>query len=87
MEAKQGGWVPCDPLAFAAALDSSVIVEAADVACKVETKNPDKRGQTSFEKVMAGEERSAAHSGHVLSKVSQINVEMFAAMIKAGTDD
>lgn len=87
MEAKQGGWVPCDPLAFAAALDSSVIVEAADVVCKVETRSPDKRGQTSFEKVMAGEERSPAHNGHMLSKVSQIDVDMFAAMITAGTDD
>lgn len=87
MEPKQGGWVPCDPLAFAAALDSSVVLEAADVVCKVETADPDKRGQTSFEKVVAEEERSAAHSGHTLSKVIKINVDMFAAMIKASTDD
>ena len=82
----QEGWVPCDPLAVAAALDSSVITGANDVLCKVEIKDPDKRGQTCFHK-LAEEPKILGLCGYMVSKVTQVDTDVFAAMMKVSTDD
>lgn len=79
-------WVPCDPLAVAAALDSSVITGATDVLCKVEIKDPDKRGQTYFHKT-AEELRTSEVCGYMVSRVTQVDTDVFSAMMKVSTDD
>lgn len=83
---QEQGWVPCDPLAVAAALDTSVITGATDVLCKVEIKDPDKRGQTYFHK-LAEELKTSELCGHMVSKVTQVDANVFSAMMKVGTDD
>ena len=83
---QEEGWVPCDPLAVAAALDSSVITGATDVLCKVETKNTDKRGQTDFHK-LAGELKTSELCGYMVSRVTQVDTDVFSAMMKASMDD
>lgn len=79
-------WVPCDPLAVAAALDNSVITGATDVLCKVEIKDPDKRGQTYFHKT-AEELKTSELCGYMVSRVTQVDTDVFSAMMKVSTDD
>jgi len=83
---QEEGWVPCDPLAVAAALDSSVITDATDVLCKVETKDTDKRGQTYFHK-LGGELKTSELCGYMVSRVTQVDADVFSAMMKASMDD
>ena len=86
-QAKEG-WVPCDPLAFAAALDSTMIIAADDVLCKVEITDLDKRGQTFFYTISPASKMSVRqhgqYTGSVL-RVSKVDVDKFAAMINAST--
>ena len=89
-ETKQEGWVPCDPLAFAAALDSCIVTAADDVLCKVEIADAKKRGQTLFENVSdQGIRNSEMHSEctGIVCKVSKVILDTFAALLDASTDD
>ena len=83
---QEDGWVPCDPLAVAAVLSSSVITGATDLLCKVEIKDPDKRGQTSFHR-LAEELKTSELCGYMVSRVTQVDTNVFAAMMKVSTDD
>lgn len=83
---QEEGWVPCDPLAVAAALDSSIITGAIDVLCRVEIKNPDKRGQTYFHN-LAEELKTSEFCGYMVSKVTKVDTNLFSAMMKVSTDD
>jgi len=83
---QEEGWVPCDPLAVAAALDSSVITGATDVLCKVETKDTDRRGQTYFHKI-AEEPKISELCGYMVSRVTQVDANVFSAMMETSMDD
>ena len=87
LEAYKSGkksWVPCDPLAFAAALDASIVSKTEDVWCSVETADASKRGQTYF--------RDQQHSdndhegGSKICRVHQVNVQQFADMLDLATN-
>ena len=79
--------MPCDPLAFAAALDNSVVLESEDVCCYVETADASKRGQTYF--ASHDPEKSGQPLGKSDGKVCRVktvDVSTFADMLDTATD-
>lgn len=77
-------------MAFAAALDASIVTAANDVQCKVETDHSSRRGQTSFDRLSAEGSgppvQQSTYTG-TICLVSKVNVDMVAAMLTASTDD
>ena len=43
-----GDWVICDPLTFIAALDPSVVTAGRRASCRIELREPERRGQSVF---------------------------------------
>lgn len=75
-------WVPCDPLAFAAALDASIVAKSEDVWCSVETADASKRGQTYF----GNQQHSNTKEGSKICRVHQVNIQQFADMLDLATN-
>lgn len=76
--------MPCDPLAFAAAIDSSIILAAYNIQCRVETQVAEQRGQTSF--VDQGEGWPESQCGMVV-KVNKVDTVKYAENIKTCLND
>ena len=76
---KEQKWVPCDPLAFAAAMDSSIILAANNIQCRVETQVAEQRGQTSFADQSEGWPESQC--GMVV-KVTKVDTVKYAEYIE-----
>ena len=85
LEAYKSGkksWVPCDPLAFAAALDASIVSKSEDIWCSVETADASKRGQTYFR----DHQHSDNQGGSKICRVHQVNVQGFADRLDLATN-
>lgn len=78
---KEQEWVPCDPLAFAVAMNSSIILATDSVQCKVETQVVDQRGQTSFADREKDEGWPESHCG-LVSKVCKVDTLQYAEVIE-----
>ena len=84
---KEQEWVPCDPLAFAVAIDSSMILAADSVQCKVETQVVDQRGQTSFADPKKEGWPAADSLCGMVSKVSKVDMLQYGRVIANGVND
>ena len=73
-------WVPCDPLAFAVALDRSLVLAEDSMLCKVETQAADQRGQTSFADKSTDTSLPKDQCG-VVCKISKVDVMQFSEAI------
>ena len=82
---KEQECVPCDPLAFAVAIDSSMILAADSVQCKVETQVVDQRGQTSF--ADPKKEGWPDSQCGMVSKVSKVDMLQYGRVIANGVND
>ena len=78
--------MPCDPLAFAVAMDSSMILATDSVQCKVETQVVDQRGQTSFADQKNDEGWAESQCGMV-SKVSKVDTVQYAEVVEYCMND
>ena len=79
--------MPCDPLAFAAALHNDIILEADTEKCTVEVENPDTKGQTTFAAPgTACQDHGTSHNVGVVRKVRKVDVNRFAELLLACTD-
>ena len=76
--------MPCDPLAFAAAIDSSIILAADNIQCRVETQVAEQRGQTSF--ADQGEGWPDSQCGMVV-KVNKVDTVKYAEYIETCLND
>lgn len=78
--------MPCDPLAFAVAINSSIILAADSVQCKVETQVFDQRGQTSFADRSKDKGWPESQCG-VVSRVSKVDTIQYAEVIANGVNN
>lgn len=75
-------WVPCDPLAFAAVLDHSLVREHHDVCCVVEIEDVSRRGRTCFSNT-GGPDKC---KGGVVRRVNTVDIVMFERMLDVATN-
>ena len=80
-QTSQKPWVPCDPLAFAAALHDKVVLKSEAVYCTVETVDKKKRGQTYFHRHGA-----LTTTGGMVHKVDTVDADLYAEMLQNATD-
>ena len=86
-EQTEESWVPCDPLAFAAALDASIVTAADDVRCTVEVTDAESRGQTRFDAPDTASKHSEQHSNSgLVHRVKKVNLDRFAELLDASTE-
>ena len=85
MDDKKEDWVPCDPLAFAVAMDETLILAADNIYCKVETQAANERGQTSFAKSNNSESLLGSQCG-AMRKVIKADTTKFAQAIDGSTN-
>lgn len=78
--------MPCDPLAFAIAINSSIILTADSVQCKVGTEVVDQRGQTSFADQNKDEGWPESQCG-IVSRVRKVDTIQYAEVIANGVDN
>eukprot|EP00891_Asterochloris_glomerata_P009785 jgi/Astpho2/9785/Aster-03759 len=71
------GWVPCDPLALALAVDNSLIVESQQYFCEVELHGTQTRGMSVVD--WYGQQEQAPN----VTLVEFVNLAVFAEMMKA----
>ena len=80
-------WVPCDPLAFAAALDESIVLEREHVHCTVETADASKRGQTYFASHESSESgQPLGNSSGDVCRIKNVNVKTFTDVLDMATN-
>ena len=86
-EETKDSWVPCDPLAFATALDAPIVTAADNVRCTVEVTDAESRGQTHFDAPDAASKHSEQHNNSgIVHRVRKVSVDRFAELLDAGTN-